>query len=81
MRGVEYRHAAPVANYREQLMSHVAKEPVTPLFSCNCILNYLFADLQGDRPIAIGGPATFGEVAYVLLNQTLVYLELDRLAA
>jgi hypothetical protein len=30
---------------------------------------------------AIGGPATFGEVAYILLNQTLVYLASDRLAA
>ena len=81
MPGVEYRHAAPVGNYRERLMSHLASEPVTPLFSCNCILNYLFAGLEGDQPIAIGGPATFGEIAYVLLNQTLVYLQLDRLAA
>jgi uncharacterized protein DUF6976 len=81
MSGIEYRHAAPVGNYRQQLLSHLASEPVTPLFSCNCILNYLFAGLEGDQPIAIGGPATFGEIAYVLLNQTLVYLQLDRLAA
>jgi len=49
---------------------------VTPVFSCNCILNYLYADLAGDKALSITGPATFGEIAYVLLNQTLVYLEL-----
>jgi hypothetical protein len=41
-------------------------------------LNYLYAGLEGDQPIPLGGPATFGEIAYILLNQTLVYLELER---
>lgn len=74
--GVEYRQAASVDDYRDALLSHVAARPVTPVFSCNCILNYLYADLAGDKALSITGPATFGEIAYVLLNQTLVYLEL-----
>ncbi|HEY1933481.1 MAG TPA: hypothetical protein VGG99_15825 [Acetobacteraceae bacterium] len=76
--GVEYRQAAPLDDYRDALLSHVAAQPVTPAFSCNCILNYLYADLAGDKALSITGPATFGEIAYVLLNQTLVYLELAR---
>jgi uncharacterized protein DUF6976 len=76
--GVEYRQAAPLDDYRGSLLAHVAANPVTPAFSCNCILNYLYADLAGDKALSITGPATFGEIAYVLLNQTLVYLELAR---
>ena len=74
--GIEYRQAAPLDDYHDALLAHVAANPVTPAFSCNCILNYLYAGLAGDRPLSITGPATFGEIAYVLLNQTLVYLEL-----
>lgn len=48
-----------------------------PAFSCNCILNFLYGGLEGERALPIGGPATFGEIAYVLLNQTLVYMEID----
>jgi hypothetical protein len=76
--GVEYRQAAPLDDYRGALLAHVAAHPVAPVFSCNCILNYLYADLAGDKALSITGPATFGEIAYVLLNQTLVYLELAR---
>jgi hypothetical protein len=76
--GIEYRQTAPLKDYRQQLMAHLATNPVQPVFACNCILNYLYAGLEGDQPIAIGGPATFGEIAYILLNQTLVYLVLDR---
>jgi hypothetical protein len=74
--GAEYRQAAALDDYRGSLLAHVAAHPVTPVFSCNCILNYLYADLAGDKALSINGPATFGEIAYVLLNQTLVYLEL-----
>lgn len=74
--GAEYRQAARLDDYRAALLAHVAAQPVAPVFSCNCILNYLYADLAGDKALSIAGPATFGEIAYVLLNQTLVYLEL-----
>ena len=47
---------------------------ISPAFSCNCILNYLYGNLEGQQSIPIGGPATFGEIAYVLLNQTMVFM-------
>lgn len=44
--------------------------------SCNCILNYLYGELEGKTTGSFTGPATFGEIAYVLLNQTLVKLDI-----
>lgn len=75
---VEYRQAAALPDYHAAFRRHLAARPVNPVFSCNCILNYLYAGLDGDQPLSITGPATFGEIGYVLLNQTLVYLALRR---
>ncbi len=73
--GFSYQLARPVENYIEAFS---AKLPKTfdgqVVFSCNCILNYLYSELEGKKTGAITGPITFGEVAYQLLNQTLVYL-------
>jgi hypothetical protein len=52
--------------------------PGNIVFSCNCILNYLYSQLEGRRTGGIVGPITFGEIAYQLLNQTLVYLEIEK---
>ena len=46
-------------------------------FSCNCVLNYLYSNLEGKKVGSFTGPMTFGEIAYVLLNQTLVYLQVQ----
>ena len=46
-------------------------------FSCNCILNYLYSELEGKKTGGITGPITFGEIAYQLLNQTMVYLTIE----
>jgi hypothetical protein len=72
--GVEYKLAAPVGDYVSEFESHLPVGLASPAFSCNCILNFLYSELEGKRTGDIGGPITFGEVAYQLLNQTLVYL-------
>lgn len=76
--GVRYRFARPVANYPEAFLAAMPEEPGEILFSCNCILNYLHSNLEGRRTAQLTGPITFGEVAYQLLNQTAVYLTLER---
>ena len=43
--------------------------------SCNCILNFVYGGLEGKKTPGFTGPVTFGEIAYILLNQTLVTLE------
>jgi hypothetical protein len=77
-KGVEYRVAAPVADYVGGFTSAMAGATVTPAFSCNCILNFLYSNLEGKKTGPITGPITFGEAAYQLLNQTLTYLEVRR---
>ena len=74
--GIEYRHAMPIADYKtafEQVMPQGLSSD-TLAFSCNCILNYLYLGLEGKTLEPFRGPVTFGEIAYQLLNQTLVYL-------
>lgn len=37
----------------------------------------MYAHLEGKKTGAIKGPMTFGEIAYILLNQTMVYLTFE----
>lgn len=69
-----YRQAAPLPDYRAALVGATKTLNLSPVFSCNCILNYLYGRLEGEQFIPVPGPATFGEIAHILLNQTLVYL-------
>jgi hypothetical protein len=74
-RGMEYRLAEPVKDYVTEFVSQIPKEGAESIvFSCNCILNYLYSELEGKKTGKVTGPITFGEVAYQLLNQTMVYL-------
>lgn len=77
--GFKYKHAKVVDDYAEafnnQLMeNNVAGENV--FFSCNCILNYYHSELEGRNTDPFVGPITYGEIAYQLLNQTLLYIEI-----
>lgn len=78
---VAYKLAQPFADsYETAFGEAVADLPQQAGFSCNCILNYLYSSLEGKRTGHITGPMTFGEVAYVLLNQTMVHLTLETYA-
>ena len=76
--GLRYKIAKPVENYLscflKQLPEGVSENV---FFACNCILNYFYADLEGRKIGNFTGPITFGEIAYQLLNQTLVYLTIE----
>jgi len=78
--GIRYKHAQPVTDYvkifNDRLCQEGSIESSRVAFSCNCILNYLYSELEGKKTDPFVGPVTFGEIAYQLLNQTLVYLEI-----
>ncbi len=77
---LEYRFASPVVDYVsefETAMRATGKSEVA--YCCNCILNYLYSELEGKKTGNLTGPMTFGEVAYQLVNQTLVYLSIDEI--
>ncbi len=80
--GVRYKHARPVADYLGKFTAR-APEGVAHqvVFSCNCILNDRLLNPQGKTLPGITGPTTCGEIAYLLLNQTMVYLRIIDLPA
>lgn len=72
--GVEYRIAKRVADYPAAFEENLRDRGAAQL-SCNCILNFVYGGLEGKRTLGFTGPVTFGEIAYILLNQTVVTLE------
>lgn len=72
--GMEYRLAQPPGT----LPAIGPGDGEGAAFSCNCILNYLYGQLEGQRTGRFTGPMTFGEIAFLLLNQTLVHLAVVR---
>lgn len=75
--GIGYRIARPVPDYVGAFRAALPQIGAPIAFSCNCILNYLYSELEGKQTANITGPITFGEIAYQLLNQTLVYLTIE----
>ncbi len=76
-KNVEYRFASGVEDYAGEFTRRIREADArNPVMSCNCILNYQYCNLEGRRIPPYTGPVTFGEVAYQLLNQTLVYFEI-----
>lgn len=74
-----YKWAAPVPDYMLAYQNILKKTQVgRVVFSCNCILNYLHANLKNNKTEPFYGPITFGEIGYILLNQTLVYLAIEK---
>jgi len=75
--GVEYKHAKPVSNYIEQFVrSTSGAHGGHVLISCNCVFNYVYSGYLSSEALYTSGPFTFGEIAYQLLNQTMVYLRI-----
>ena len=73
---IEYRLAKPVNDYLGAFQEALGSVETDKVFGCNCVLNYLYSGLEGRRSEGFTGPMTFGEIAYQLLNQTMVYLSL-----
>lgn len=72
-KGVEYKLAAPLPGY-DTAFEGLLEDRGQPAFACNCVLNYLYCHLEGRPTGSTTGPVTYGEIANLLLNQTLVRL-------
>lgn len=79
-KGVKYRFAAPVDDYVSAFRAAIPILNGDTTFCCNCVLNHLYAELEGKRTANMTGPMTFGEIAYQLLNQTMVYVVVEDVA-
>ena len=79
-KGIKYRMAKTVSNYEvlfNKYISEYKDTAATAVFSCNCILNFLYGELEHKKIEVFSGPITFGEIAYQLVNQTLVYVSVN----
>ncbi len=76
--GIQYRLASPVGDYPAAFARAITRMDLQPAFTCNCVLNYRYGELEGRRTGEMIGPITFGEIAYHLVNQTMVYLAIER---
>jgi hypothetical protein len=74
-RGVKYKIAKVVPGYIDKFLKQARFDHVNPWFACNCVLNYLYGKLDGQKVGTFVGPIAFGEIAYNLVNQTLVYVD------
>jgi len=71
--GIDYRFARRVDDYAAAFRAALAgRTTEDAVMACNCVLNFVFGELEGKPIGGIQGPAAFGEIAYQLLNQTLV---------
>ena len=76
--GIKYRIAKNISDYEKEFNSFITGyNNVNVVFSCNCILNFLYGGLEGKSIDVFAGPITFGEIAYQLVNQTLVYVVVE----
>ncbi|MGE5231198.1 MAG: DUF6976 family protein, partial [Deltaproteobacteria bacterium] len=74
--GAEYRLAAPVRDFARRFADRFQPPAPQITFGCHCILNYLYARLEGRKLGRLLGPMAFGQVAYTLLNQTALCLSI-----
>ena len=73
--GIKYRFANEISDYAKEFAEKLEQfKNSKAVFSCNCILNFLYGELEGKQVQHFYGPITFGEIAYQLVNQTLVYV-------
>jgi hypothetical protein len=78
-KGIQYKLASPVKDYVKSFTNQIKDiETDSIVFSCNCILNYLYCNLEGKKTANVTGPITFGEIAYQLLNQTMTYMKIGK---
>ncbi|MBN2167441.1 MAG: hypothetical protein JW717_14290 [Marinilabiliaceae bacterium] len=75
--GIEYRFAGFHNDYLKSFNKEININSKDIALSCNCILNYLYSNLEGKSTGNFHGPITFGEVAYILVNQTMVYVSIN----
>jgi len=77
-KSIEYRFAENIPDYSAAFRKKIEglKNSISAV-TCNCILNFLYGELEGKDLGTFYGPITFGEIAWQLLNQTLVYLQIE----
>ncbi len=78
--GEKFLRAHPLSNYPvafKDAIESIPEDKDDLIFSCNCLYNYLFGDME-EHDLGVSGAVSFGEIGYRLLNQTFTYLVIDK---
>ena len=74
---MDYSFARPVGDYADAFRKKLAEvSPEGVALGCNCVLNFMYGQLEGRVIGGVAGPVTFGEIGYQLLNQTMVMVRI-----
>ena len=74
--GDHYYLTEIIDNYKELFNERLLEIKKNPVYTSICVSYYLLGNLE-DKKINIEGAFAFGEIAFQLLNKTLVFLEID----
>ncbi|MDR0992660.1 MAG: hypothetical protein LBL87_07180 [Ruminococcus sp.] len=75
---IDYRFAVAIPDYEAAFTAKIDEiKSKDCIYACNCILNFLYGNLEGKKLGGFYGAITFGEIAWQLLNQTLVYVTVE----
>lgn len=72
----EYKIAEPIADRYAAFLAAMPEDNRRVICSCNCLSSYSQIGLKGKHTKNVTSPFTFGEIAYILLNETMVMLSL-----
>lgn len=76
---LSYRFAEDLLDYSAEFTHAAAELELTDaVLSAVCVLNFAYAGLGEPRGLPFTAPATFGQIAYTVLNQTLTCLTIGR---
>jgi hypothetical protein len=77
--GIEYRLAKPLTDYRQALVDTIAREqPADPAHTSFCVLHYAHGSLANHHIGNFHAALAFGEIAYIMHNQTVVFLSIEK---
>lgn len=75
--GFKYRLAKPLDDFISTFKSKVPRDDSKIVSCINCHANFEFLKLEGEKLGTLKSPFSFGEIGYVLLNQTMVNLYVE----
>ena len=76
-KGIKYRFAKPLSDYAGSFVEKISSIPNKDyVVAWNCVSNMRYGNLQKRDLGGFYGPYVYGEIAYQLVNQTVVYLQI-----
>ena len=75
--GVKYKIAKPLPDYAKAFKTNIPTKTDSIVSTINCHANFEYLKLEGQKLGDLTGPFAFGEIAYLLLNQTTVNLYIE----